>query len=128
MKKIGLIAGSGELPVIFLKAARKKNIEVVVFEIIGEENRATTKYAFKKYPIKITALTDILRYSKKEKLKNMIMLGYVRHTNMLKNLKFPLKYFPFSSLSVAGNFKVITDPYGSGVQRIMSRCKRDKRL
>ena len=91
MNKIGLIAGSGELPLVFLRQAKKKGVNVIVIEIEGEENKATGKFGFKKYRVKRTALSKMLKYIKAEKIKKIIMLGYVRHTNILRDIRFDLR-------------------------------------
>ncbi|MCX7698301.1 MAG: UDP-2,3-diacylglucosamine diphosphatase LpxI [Candidatus Goldbacteria bacterium] len=91
IKRIGLIAGGGELPFLFLKKAREKNIDVVLFSIHGETDNRLHKLVEKKYDIKLTALSDIIKSCKKEKIKKIILLGYVRHSNLIKNIKFDLR-------------------------------------
>jgi DUF1009 family protein len=89
--KIGLLAGKGTLPHVFLKQAKKKNLEVVIFTISGEADKSIERYGYRIYALKITQLGGILKILKKEAIKNLIMLGYVRHTNLLKKIKFDFK-------------------------------------
>lgn len=89
--KIGLLAGKGTLPHVFLKEAKKKNLELVIFTISGEADKSIEKYGYKIYELKITQLGSILKMLKKENIKNLIMLGYIRHTNLLKKIKFDFK-------------------------------------
>ncbi len=89
--KIGLLAGQGSLPVEFLKQAKKRKLEVIIFTIAGEAGKEIEKCGYKIYRLKMTQLGKILKILKKENIKQLIMLGYVRHTNLLKKIKFDLK-------------------------------------
>lgn len=89
--RVGLIAGAGSLPIEFLKKAREKGVKTVVFTIMGEENRQAEKYAEKVYPLKLTALSKLIVYAKKEKISSILMLGHVRHENLIRNISFDLR-------------------------------------
>ncbi len=91
IKKICLLAGEGALPYCFLKKAKEKKIEVILIQIKGQENLRLSKIAYKSYIVKITALSDIINICKREKTNKIIMLGYIRHSNLLKNIKFDLR-------------------------------------
>lgn len=88
---VGLIAGSGNLPVCFLKKAKEKKIETLVFEITGDENPEAVKLASKSRRVKITALSSVISECKKEGVKSLVMLGYLQHTNIFKRIAFDLR-------------------------------------
>jgi DUF1009 family protein len=91
INKVGLIAGGGDLPFLFLKNAKIKKIDVILMQIAGEANNKLKKLADKKYDIKLSSLSDIIKICKKEKINKVIMLGYVKHENLIKNIKFDLR-------------------------------------
>jgi len=90
-EKIGLIAGGGQLPNEFLKSAKIKKKEIIIFALQNEADKNLEKYGFSIYWIGLFELSKILKLIKKEKIKKIIFLGYIRHTNLLKNLKFDFK-------------------------------------
>ena len=89
--KIVLIAGYGSLPLVFLERAKKKGLDVVVIQVKGEESPGISKFRYPVYKIPITALGRILKVAKKENAKKILMQGYVRHTNIFKNIRFDLR-------------------------------------
>lgn len=91
INRIGLLAGGGELPSLFLKKAKERKIDVVLMQIKGESNNKIQGLDTKTYNIKLTALSDIINICKKEKISKIVMLGYVKHSNLLKNIKFDLR-------------------------------------
>lgn len=91
INRIGLLAGSGELPLHFLVKAKEKNIDVVLMCIENGTKNNLSKFAYKNYTVKLTALSDIIKICKKEKIQKIVMLGYVHHSNLLKNIKFDFK-------------------------------------
>ncbi|HDQ25637.1 MAG TPA: LpxI family protein [bacterium] len=90
MKPAGLVAGGGSLPVLFLKSAAEKGIQISVFAVKGEtEAKELGKYA-KVYEVKITELSRIIDLCKKEGIDRMVLLGYIRHVNLVNNIKFDM--------------------------------------
>ncbi|MCM8833033.1 MAG: UDP-2,3-diacylglucosamine diphosphatase LpxI [Candidatus Omnitrophica bacterium] len=87
-EKIGLIAGGGDLPFEFLKSAKLKKKEIIIFSILNETNKGIEKFGFLTYWVSILELSKIIRLIKKENIKKIIFLGYIKHTNLLKNIKF----------------------------------------
>lgn len=87
-ERIGLIAGGGELPFEFLKSALLKKKEIIIFAVINETAESIEKFGFKTYWISIFELGKILKIIKKSEIKKIVFLGYIKHTNLLKNLRF----------------------------------------
>jgi len=91
VSSVGLIAGGGELPLIFLKAARAAGVRTAVFGIKGEAGEGVKQLCDVFYSVPVTNLSLILKYAKKENIKDVLFLGYVKHTNIFKNVSFDLR-------------------------------------
>ncbi|SNR68664.1 LpxI family protein [Desulfurobacterium atlanticum] len=88
--RIGLLAGSGKLPAEFLKSARSKGYQTVLFAIQGITDKDIYSVADKVYEIKPFKLGKFLSFLKKERLSEIAILGKVEHKEALsfKNLDF----------------------------------------
>jgi len=91
VKLTGLIAGGGSLPLQFLKSAKKNNAPVIVFGVTGETGNAVKKAAKEYYEANITALSSIIKKCKAMGIRQVLFLGYVRHTVLFKSIKFDLR-------------------------------------
>ncbi len=87
-KKLALIAGGGELPLIFLRNAAKNGQDVLVFEIQGEGNSRLSDFKFEKIKIKPAHLEDMIKICVKKGIKHIMFLGYVRPETLLKDIIF----------------------------------------
>lgn len=89
MEKVGLIAGNGKLPELFLNACQKKGIEifcVYLFESVEESvknYKNSVKYS-------VAQVGKIISYLKKNNVSHLIMLGKVEKNLIFSNLKFDL--------------------------------------
>jgi DUF1009 family protein len=88
--RVALIAGGGSLPEEFLKNAKEKGVDLVVLKFIGETGELDT-LGFPSYEVKMTALSDVIKILKKEGIKDAIMLGYISHFNVFRDLKFDMR-------------------------------------
>jgi len=88
--RIGLLAGSGKLPAEFLKSAKGKGYQTVLFAIQGITERDIYNLADKVHEIKPFKLGKFLSLLKKENLSKIAILGKVEHKEALslKNLDF----------------------------------------
>jgi UDP-2,3-diacylglucosamine hydrolase len=87
-RKLALIAGGGDLPLIFLKKAAAVGQDVTVFEIQGEGNPGLKKFPNKIIKINAMNLAEMIRVSKAEGIKHVLFLGYVRALTLLTNIRF----------------------------------------
>ncbi|OMH40926.1 LpxI family protein [Desulfurobacterium indicum] len=96
--KIGLLAGSGKLPLEFLKSASKQGYETVLFAIKGITDPGIYGSADRVYEIEPFKLGRFLSFVKKERPDKMAILGKVEHSEALsfKNLDFKAVTFLFS--------------------------------
>ncbi|WP_457567237.1 LpxI family protein [Desulfurobacterium sp.] len=96
--KIGLLAGSGSLPLEFLRSASERGAETVLFAIKGITDAGVFSYADRVYEIEPFKLGRFLSLVKKERPDRMAILGKVEHSEALslKNLDFKAVTFLFS--------------------------------
>lgn len=87
-KKLGLIAGNGQLPVIWAENAQKSGIEVIAVSLSSDNRKALGKFCKKVYdfgPGEITKISDTLQ---KEEIKQLTFIGKVHKGLVLKRPKF----------------------------------------
>ena len=62
MKKVGLLAGNGNLPILFTQAARSMGMEVIVISLVADAQVAILKQvANKVHEISVGQLDEIIR-------------------------------------------------------------------
>lgn len=86
MKKIGMIAGRGNFPNIFLKKAREKGIIVyplALFENVSDEIKKDENYRF----FNIGEVGKFIGFFLKEGINEVIMLGKVDKEEIFKDIK-----------------------------------------
>lgn len=106
-KKIGLIAGGGDLPLIFAKIVKEKGFEVIAVCLKGEASPDLEKSVNKTYWVSIGEPMKLVQAFKSERVKNLVMLGSVKKTDLYKDIS--------------------KDEYAQGVLKI-SRDNRDETL
>lgn len=89
MAKVGLLAGVGNLPVEFLRAAKASGYEVVVIAVIPGTEKALKEEATAFYEINVAKLSTIFKTLKKEEVTEITMLGKVTKEVLFKGLSFP---------------------------------------
>jgi UDP-2,3-diacylglucosamine hydrolase len=89
--RIGLIAGNGDFPILFLEEARKKNIDCVIIGLIGEADSRIEKFGYPVSWVNIGHLGKLIDAFKKENIKKAIMCGQVIHTKLFTEVKLDLK-------------------------------------
>jgi UDP-2,3-diacylglucosamine hydrolase len=87
-KKLALIAGGGELPLVFLRKAAATGQDVLVFEIQGEGNPGLRFFPNRKIKINPMNLSEMISITRSEGIKHVMFLGYVRPFSLLKNIRF----------------------------------------
>ena len=90
--RIALLAGNGRFPIIFAKAAKKKNVELIAIAINEEASKDLEKYVDKIYWLGVGELEKLSQILKQEKLTSCVMAGQVRHKLLFdKNIKIDEK-------------------------------------
>jgi len=91
MQKIGLIAGSGQFPSIFSKAARKKGLRVYAVAHMGEtEARLETLVEGIKW-VKIGQLKQLIAFFKSQGIRDAVMVGAITKTKMFSDVRPDLR-------------------------------------
>ncbi len=87
---LGLLAGSGKLPIEFLKEAKRRSISVTTFAISNVTDRNIERLSSQTIWIEPFKLGKFLKSMKKNKITHIAMLGKVEHRSIfsLKNLDF----------------------------------------
>ncbi|MCK4243994.1 MAG: UDP-2,3-diacylglucosamine diphosphatase LpxI [Candidatus Omnitrophica bacterium] len=100
MKKVGLIAGNGNFPLLFAREAKKRGYFLVAIAIKGETSTSLGRIADKIFWLKAGELTKCFSLLKEEKIKEAVMAGQIHHHRLFKEkspdkeLKFLLKALP----------------------------------
>lgn len=88
MARVGLIAGVGNLPVEFMRAATLGGHEVVVIAVV-KETAPELKEAYAYYEISVAKSDKIIKTLKQEGVTDVTMLGKVTKEHLFKGLSFP---------------------------------------
>lgn len=78
MRRIALIAGNGQLPLIWAKNAAKEGNEIIAFAFKGETEKSLRELAAKTHWLELGQLTNLLAAIKSENLHEAVMLGQIR--------------------------------------------------
>ncbi len=91
MQRIGLISGSGQFPLIFSKAARRKGLAVYAVAHIGETERDLENHVEAVRWIKIGQLKQLIKFFKSHDVKDAVMAGAITKTKMFSDVWPDLK-------------------------------------
>lgn len=89
MAKVGLLAGVGQLPVEFMRAARSQGYEVVVIAVIPNTEPALKTEADAYYEINVAKLNKIIHTLRDANVTEVTMLGKVTKELLFAGLKLP---------------------------------------
>ncbi len=90
-QKIGIIAGGGQFPLLFLEAAKKKGRTVVVVAHKGETSSEITELADHICWVKLGQLGKITKFLKKQGVGEAVFLGFITKTQIFRNILPDLK-------------------------------------
>ncbi len=85
-EKIGIIAGGGQFPLLFAEAARKAGRQVVVVANEGEAWPEIADVADRLYWVKLGQLGKIIKYFKKESVRETVLLGTITKTRIFRDI------------------------------------------
>ena len=89
MEKVGLLAGIGNLPVEFMRAAKQSGHEVVVIAVVEDVAPELAAEADVYYEINVTKLNKIIKTLLKHDVTKVTMIGKVTKEILFKGLKMP---------------------------------------
>ncbi|BCL60537.1 hypothetical protein DGMP_12300 [Desulfomarina profundi] len=87
-RKIGIIAGGGQFPLLFVEAARKAGRQVVVIAHKGETDKRVTEAADEVYWVKLGQLGRVISLFKKSGVAETVFLGTITKTRIFRDV-FP---------------------------------------
>jgi DUF1009 family protein len=85
MKRLGLIAGAGDFPVLFATAAKKKGITLVCVAISGEASSLLANLTDSIHWVSLGEAKKTIDIFKKEGIKKAVMLGSITKTRFFKD-------------------------------------------
>ena len=86
--KIALIAGNGQLPVIWTKNAQENGIDVIVISLSDDNKKDLTKYALKVYDFGPGEIQKISNTLQNEGIKQLAFIGKVHKGLVLRRPRF----------------------------------------
>jgi DUF1009 family protein len=93
--RVGLLAGSGQLPLEFLKSAKEKGVKVVSFALKGITDPEIEKYSESVFWIKPFKLKAFFNGVKESGVKELYLLGKVEHKKAIDLTGLDLKAIQF---------------------------------
>jgi UDP-2,3-diacylglucosamine hydrolase len=87
MKSIGLIAGSGQFPIIFSKAARSKGFAIHAAAYVNEADHELAQYVDTVEWLYLGQLKRLLKFFKKNNVSQAVMLGGITKTRMFTDVR-----------------------------------------
>ncbi len=85
--RIGLIAGSGQFPIIFSKKAKSKGFSVYAAAYVNEAEKDIEDHVDAIEWIHIGQLNRLINFFKKHTISEAVMMGAIRKTIMFSDLK-----------------------------------------
>ncbi len=82
LTKIGLIAGNGEFPIAFARAAKQKGMQVIAVAHEDETRPELAEIADRIFWIKVGQLGKLIRIFQEQEVKNVLMAGGITKTRL----------------------------------------------
>ena len=112
--RIGLIAGSGQFPIIFCERAREHGLEVYAVAYLNEADPNLADYVEEIVWLHLGKVNQLIQFFKKHEIEAAVMMGAIRKTSLFKDLKPDLK-----ALSMIAGMRHTHD---DGVLRAFADC------
>ncbi|MEF3280648.1 MAG: UDP-2,3-diacylglucosamine diphosphatase LpxI [Elusimicrobiota bacterium] len=112
MNKIGIIAGSGTLPVVAARNAKTQNIQVYTIGFKNLTDPDIEKYSTTKY-FSLGNISSPIEFLKKNCVNTVIMLGKIEHVNVFRDLRPDLRmariFIKLKDKTPMGIFKTVSE-------------------
>lgn len=92
MERIGLLAGEGDLPLIWARAARKKGREVFAYKLVEKINPLLEESADQVKSINIGMLDDLIAGLKADGIEELVMAGSIDKTMLFKGIPLDARF------------------------------------
>lgn len=90
-ERIGLIAGSGQFPILFCKAAESKGLHVHTAAYINEADPVLAQMSETIQWLHLGQVKRLIRFFKKHHIDRAVMLGAIRKTRLFTDVKPDMK-------------------------------------
>jgi len=90
-EKIGLIAGSGQFPLLFSKTAIEKGYTLFTAAYVNEADPDIAKWSEKIQWLHLGQVKRLIRFFKQNEVRRAVMLGAVRKTRLFTDVKPDMK-------------------------------------
>ena len=90
-EKIGLIAGSGQFPLLFAQAARKKGLQIHAAAYKDEADPELSQCVESIQWLHLGQVGKLIKYFRAQHISQAVMLGAIRKTRMFTNVKPDIK-------------------------------------
>ena len=95
MKSVGLIAGGGQFPLLFARAAADQGIAVHAAAYVNEADPELASHVASLVQLHLGQVNRLLKFFKARGITRAVMLGTVRKTRMFTDIKPDLKALAF---------------------------------
>jgi DUF1009 family protein len=90
-EKIGLIAGSGQFPMLFSKTAVKEGLSLYTVAYVNEADQALAHLSEKIQWLHLGQVKRLIKFFKQNNVNRAVMLGAVRKTRLFSDVKPDMK-------------------------------------
>jgi DUF1009 family protein len=90
-RRIGVIAGSGQFPIIFSKAARAKGYVVYAVAYLKEADPLLKEYAEAILWVHLGQINRIIKFFKQNQVNEAVFLGAIKKTRMFSDVRPDIK-------------------------------------
>jgi DUF1009 family protein/predicted dehydrogenase len=95
VEEVGLIAGSGQFPLLFALAARKASVRVLAVGFDGETNPALSRYVDEFHMLKLGQLNRLIATFKKAGITHAAMAGAIDKTRFYTKIRPDWRFVRF---------------------------------
>ena len=92
MSRIGLIAGKGNLPLIWAKAAREKGVEVYAYQLVEVVDQPLEEYVSRAKKISVGKLDELIKTISKDKITKVVMIGKVEKSLLYQGINLDNRF------------------------------------
>ncbi len=89
--KIGLIAGSGQFPILFAQAARQKGWQIIAAAYVEEADPDLERYAQCLQWFYVGQINRLIKFFHTHQITQAVMLGAIHKTRMFTNIRPDMK-------------------------------------
>ncbi len=90
-KRIGLIAGNGQFPLLFSKKAQEKGFCVYTAAYVNEADTRLADYAVAMEWLYLGQIKRLIKFFKKNRVEDAVMVGGIRKTRLFSDVRPDIK-------------------------------------